>query len=170
MAENRHRSGHVRNILAAYGLSWFWVVAVVTILQAVLPVSGAGIKMPVLSVLYALSGLIPSLGWLGDASSGLGLFMVLIFAPVIEEALFRLLPLTLVLDKHPDKIRAVQIAVCGIIFGWMHGSPLNVFIQGFVGLMLGWLFVKNYSSQWAAYFSCVIVHALYNFTVIMTAL
>jgi len=32
--------------------------------------------------------------------------------------------------------------------------------------MLGWLYVKNNTSQKASYISCVIVHALYNFTIV----
>jgi membrane protease YdiL (CAAX protease family) len=60
------------------------------------------------------------------------------------------------------------LGVCGIVFGMMHGQPINIFIQGVVGLCLGWLYVKNDESQLASYLSCVLVHAAYNFTIIMT--
>ncbi len=158
---------HVRNIVAAYALSWLWVVMVLAIMRALLPQAVVDIHVPFLSVLYSVLQSSPPLQEAIAASTGLSLFMALIFAPFIEEALFRMLPLTLVGGLKRDQIRAVLIAVCGIIFGWAHGSPLNVFIQGFVGLMLGWLYLKNNSSQWASYISCVIVHSAYNFTVIM---
>ena len=157
---------HVRNILTAYGLSWIWVVIVANILQAVLPRAVVDFELPVLSVFGAWIDHFPAMATAVKASVGLSLFMTLVFAPVIEEAMFRMLPLTFVIGQHPEKVRAVVIVICGIIFGWAHGSPINVFIQGFVGLMLGWLYVKNNTSQKASYISCVIVHALYNFTIV----
>ncbi|MFA6603391.1 MAG: CPBP family intramembrane glutamic endopeptidase [Patescibacteria group bacterium] len=157
---------HVRNILTAYGLSWVWVVIVSNILQALLPKAVISSELPVLSVFGAWIDHFPDMATAIKASVGLSLFMTLVFAPVIEEAIFRMLPLTFVIGQHPERVRAVVIVICGIIFGWAHGSPLNVFIQGFVGLMLGWLYVKNNTSQKAAYISCVIVHALYNFTIV----
>ncbi len=159
---------HVRNIVAAYALSWLWVVMVLAIMRALLPQQATvDVQVPFLSVFYSLLQFSPPLQEAIAASAGLSLFMALVFAPFIEEALFRMFPLTLVGGLSRDRVRAVLIAVCCIIFGWAHGSPLNVFIQGFVGLMLGWLYLKNNTSQWASYISCVIVHAAYNFTVIM---
>ncbi len=167
MGNHRHWLGHIRNIFTAYGLSIVWVVIVVNILKSVLATAVADPGIPVLSVMFAWLDRFPQLNAAVNASPGLALFMTLVFAPVVEEALFRMLPLTLVQLNRKAVIRAVVIAVCGIIFGWAHGSPLNVFIQGFVGLMLGWLYIKNASSQWASYISCVAVHAMYNLTVVL---
>ncbi len=161
---------HARNIVAAYTLSWVWVVCVLALMRALLPSAVVDIELPFLSVLHAWLSKFPGLQAELAASTGLSLFMALAFAPFIEEALFRMFPLSLVSGLKREQVRAVLIAVCAIIFGWAHGSPMNVFIQGFVGLMLGWLYLKNNTSQWASYISCVIVHAAYNFTVIMTSL
>jgi len=164
----RHWLRHVRNIFAAYGISVLWVVIVVNILQALLAPAVAEPSIPVLSVMFAWLDSFPTLAAAVKASPGLSVFMAVVFAPFVEEALFRMLPLTLVQTSRPQVVRAVVIAVCAIIFGWAHGSPLNVFIQGFVGLMLGWLYLKNATSQWASYISCVMVHAMYNLTVIIS--
>lgn len=167
MGAYRHWLKHLRNIFTAYGLSVMWVVIVVNILKSLLAPAMANPSIPVLSVMFAWLDHFPQLAAAVNGSPGLALFMTLVFAPFIEEALFRMLPLTLVQQSRPAVIRAVIIAVCGIVFGWAHGSPLNVFIQGFVGLMLGWLYIKNASSQWASYISCVAVHAMYNLTVVL---
>lgn len=167
MGNNRHWLRHIRNIFTAYGLSVLWVVIVVNILQAFLAPAVAMPSIPVLSVMLAWLDHFPQLQTAVNGSPGLSLFMTLVFAPFIEEILFRMFPLTLVQTCRPAAIRAVTLAVCFVIFGWAHGSPLNVFIQGFVGLMLGWLYIKNASSQWASYISCVAVHALYNLTVVI---
>jgi len=169
MGKYRHWLSHARNIGVAYGLSIVWVFIIVNVIRTLLApavvVEPTGI--PVLSVMYAWLDHFPNFAAAVKASIGLSLFMTLIFAPFIEECIFRMLPLTFVLGLDRPKVRAVVIVICGILFGWAHGSPLNVFIQGFVGLMLGWLYVKNSSSQWASYISCVCVHMMYNLTVVL---
>ena len=94
------------------------------------------------------------------------LFMMLVYAPFVEEAVFRMLPLALFKNSHPHLIRAVIVCFCGIFFGRLHGSAIHVFIQGFVGMMLGFLYLKNSKNQLSAYLTCVAVHAAYNFTTI----
>lgn len=157
----------VWNIFATYGAAWLWVCVFVTAMSAAAGATAAAI--PPLSVAFSWAEWFPPIAQYLRASPGATLFMGLIFAPVFEEAVFRLLPLTLVGDKSPEKVRAVQIAVCGILFGIIHGHPINVFIQGFVGYMLGVLYMKNRSSQFTAYISCVFVHAAYNFTVLVAS-
>jgi len=162
-----HWLRHVRNIALAYGLSVVWVVLVVNVMRALLSPAILSPSTTMLSVVGAWLDHFPAVAAAVKASVGLSLFMTLIFAPFIEECIFRMLPLTFVLGLDKPKVRAVVIVICGIVFGWAHGSPMNVFIQGFVGLMLGWLYVKNSSSQWASYISCVIVHMMYNLTVVL---
>ena len=152
------------NIFATYGCSWLWVCYVVMLLAAA--VGGSiGVGVPALSVTFHVLSFFPPVTAFLQASPGTAVFMALVFAPVFEEAVFRMLPLTFVRDKHPDKVRAVQIVICGILFGIIHGHPVNIFIQGFVGYMLGRLYMKNGNSQFTAYISCVVVHAAYNFSV-----
>jgi membrane protease YdiL (CAAX protease family) len=156
------------NAMAAYGIAWFWVTLFVAALQIILQTVGLAMYgMPPLSVSLRWLYAVPSLRNVMETSPELAFAMTVFFAPVVEEALFRMLPLTLVLDKGQDKIRAVSIVVCGILFGMAHGHPFNIFIQGVVGLMLAKLYVKNSSSQLSAYLSCVAVHAAYNLTVLL---
>ncbi len=159
------------NAMAAYGIAWLWVTLFVAALQIVLQSVGLGIYgMPPLSVTLHWLYAIPPLRQVMETTPGLAIGMAVFFAPVVEEAVFRMLPLTLVLDKGRDKIRAVSVVVCGILFGLAHGHPFNIFIQGVVGLALARLYVKNSSSQLSAYLSCVAVHAMYNLTVITVSL
>jgi len=155
----------VWNIFATYGCSWLWVTYLVMTLAASL---GGNVRAGIepLSVTFHLLSFFPPIAEFLRASPGTAIFMGLVFAPVFEEMVFRMLPLTFVIGQSPEKQRAVQLAICGVLFGIAHGSPMNVFIQGFVGYMLGRLYVKNHNSQFAAYISCVFVHAAYNFTVL----
>lgn len=155
----------VWNIFATYGCAWLWVTYLVMALSAAI---GGGIRAgaPVPSPTFHWLSYFPPVVTYLQASPGAAVFMSLVFAPVFEEMVFRMLPLTLVRGKSPETIRAVQLAVCGVLFGIAHGHPINVFIQGFVGYMLGRLYMKNHNSQFAAYISCVFVHAAYNFTVL----
>jgi membrane protease YdiL (CAAX protease family) len=153
------------NLFATYGSAWLWVCFFLFLINAVAGARVVG-SIPILSVtLHWLSFFSPVDAYL-RTSPGAVLLLTLVFAPVFEEALFRMLPLTLVKGKSADKVHAVQIAVCAIAFGYMHGSPMNIPIQGFVGYMLGRLYVRNANSQFSSYISCVFVHAAYNFTVL----
>lgn len=152
------------NIFATYGCSWLWVCYFLMLTAAA---AGGVIRpsVPALSVTLHWLSFFPPVSAFLQASPGTAIFMALVFAPVFEEAVFRMLPLTFVRGKSPDKVRAVQIVICGILFGIIHGHPVNIFIQGFVGYMLGRLYVKNANSQFTSYVSCVFVHAAYNFSV-----
>lgn len=169
MKKYGHWWRHAKNIFTAYGVSWLWVLLVVNLLQALFANNALPANLPYLSVMYSWLTDVPWFKEVLAASPMLSLFLVLVFAPFIEEIIFRL-PLTFFVGKKVEYQRVYVLAACGVIFGWLHGSPINVFIQGFTGMMLGWLFLKNYSSQWAAYISCVLVHFLYNLTVTLTAL
>lgn len=159
----------VWNVLATYGLSIFWVIIAVALMRAALGEDSVFAHFPKVSVIFSWISRFPQVEDLLVKSFGLSIFMALVFAPVVEEAIFRMLPLTFVVGRHPDKIRAVVIVICGIFFGMAHGHPLKVFIQGFLGMMLGFLYVKNHNSQFKAYLSCVIVHAMYNYTILMVS-
>lgn len=164
----------VKNVLAAYGTSWFWAVIAVGIIASLVAATGtptdASAKMGFLSVMFSWLPSIPVVGEFMAQSPGIFIFMALIFAPFVEEAVFRYFPLTFAIDCDKRKLRAVLIVVCGIFFGLAHGHAFNVFIQGVVGYILGLLYVKNHRSQIGAYFSCVALHSMYNFTVLMTHL
>jgi len=156
------------NLLAAYGANWIWVTVMLCLLSGLVGQSLVPNALPYFSASIWLLNEFGVSKFFAEHTPLL-LFFVLFFAPVVEEAIFRMLPLTIVKNSRPDVVRAVVIVVCGIAFGWAHGSPLNVFIQGAGGMILGWLYLKNSRNQLTSYLSCVIVHAMYNFTVVMTS-
>ena len=166
------RNDQIKNILVTYGLCWFWVAIVATSIKYLMLSIGVGAELvsqpPILSVLpNMLNEHWPEFAVVVQGSIFLRIFLILIFAPVFEEIVFRLFPLTLVQRSRPEVIFAVQLAICGVIFGYMHGSPLNVFIQGVLGFMLGRLYIANSSSMRASWGSCAAVHAMYNLTVLL---
>jgi membrane protease YdiL (CAAX protease family) len=178
---NSSLSAKIWNIFATYGCAWLWVSLVVATIAAIAP-SAITKGVPALSVTFSWLDEFPRVSALLQASPGLSFFMAIVFAPLVEEVLFRMLPLSfgqvltkllpkrLAVEYGDNLMRALVIGVCGIGFGFAHGHPINVFIQGFVGFMLGVLYLRNASSQFTSYFSCVAVHAAYNFTVMAAEL
>ena len=156
------------HILAAYGGAFLWVTAFVTVLRLVIQPGAIGGHLPPLSATFSILSMFPTLAAKVAADPAMSIFLAIFFAPITEEVLFRMLPLTFA-QKHNDPrfTRAMVVGICGIVFGLAHGHPINVFIQGVVGLCLGWLYLKNSESQMTSYLSCVMVHAAYNFTVMM---
>ncbi len=154
------------NAFAAYGVMILWVMTVILEISVLAgqPAFVGGMEPLSVSLQWMLA--IPGVRSALMARPGVLIFMGLVFAPLVEEAVFRMLPLALVEKWSKTQIHAVVIVVCGIVFGYAHGSPLNIFIQGFVGMMLGFLYLKNGPRQLSSYFSCVAVHASYNFTML----
>lgn len=150
-------------IAAAYGACIAWIVVFFALLHVYAADSGASIS-PSLYLTESLIGKLSGSVAIPETPE-VKLFITLICAPLLEEVVFRMLPLSLVLHRPAPVLRAVVLGVCCIIFGYAHGGVINVFIQGMVGLSLGFLYVRLASSQLAAYASCVAVHALYNYTV-----
>lgn len=84
-----------------------------------------------------------------------------IFAPLIEEVMFRAAPIEIL--RRTGLLKQIGIPVIlfiSIVFGLMHGDASRVFVQGICGLALSWLYIKNGFS----YASTVTVHFLWNFT------
>lgn len=154
------------NAFAAYGLALLWVMGMVLWLSVLVRPTQimGGIEPLSVSIRWFMAS--PELRRILMASPILSIFMGLVFAPLVEEAIFRMLPLTFMEGWSGNKIRVVVICVCGILFGILHGSPINIFIQGFVGMTLGFLYLKNGPNQIFSYLSCVCVHAAYNFTML----
>jgi membrane protease YdiL (CAAX protease family) len=166
-----------RNITSAYGRSVIWAILMMSAIGALIAVFAAA-SIPLvqpLSVtpywfekgLTLIKDAHPGMYALLSRSVILMLFMKLIFAPVVEEAAFRYFPITMVKNMERSQIRATIIVVGGIVFGILHGHVLNILIQGVVGVILGYLYLRNYRSDLTSYLSCVAVHMMYNFTVLM---
>lgn len=95
------------------------------------------------------------------------LFNLLIISPIVEESLFRLLPIGIVLKicgKENKIVLWPVIIISSVIFGWIHGSWRNIFIQGSVGIVLSAAFLKG------GYVSSVVAHIVCNFLVIMISI
>lgn len=91
------------------------------------------------------------------------IFYACIFAPIWEEALYRYGPITIAKNMGREYILPVVI-MSSIIFGWQHyQNPESVLLQGMLGLFFSFTYIKaGYS-----YLSSVIVHSLYNLTILI---
>ena len=65
---------------------------------------------------------------------------------LFEELIFRTLPLGLIAHFSSGKPRrallAIRIIATSVIFGWLHGGLIHVFIQGVSGAGLAIVFLK----------------------------
>ena len=171
----------MRSVFSAYGLAWLWVSTVIVLLLAVASMRASGVPGLTFTDSYVISQ-VPALRLYLAASPWAALFAMLVFAPLFEEALFRMFPLSFALvmggllqgkfeRRGRNFIRATLIVVCCLVFGLLHKphSFFNILVQGFVGLTLGRLYLKHSDNQLKSYGACVLVHAMYNFTVLAAA-
>ncbi len=143
-----------QNALATYGFCILWVI---TAQLALILLVGWLFGTPPKGVIV----------WTLGATRQPTMFEALVWAPVFEEILYRAMPLLLAAawDRGDGRnIRMMQIVVCTILFGVVHGSILAILFQGVLGYMLARLFIKNHTSLAGAYLSCVFVHFCYNYT------
>jgi membrane protease YdiL (CAAX protease family) len=157
-----------RRVFAAYGASILGVLCAAAAIKLALNATVTGAPIPILSIIAEWAMRNEKSAQFFAQNPKLNLFVILAFAPVIEEGI-RVTVLTFCKRFTRDEIRAVVIVLSGVMFGWVHGSPLNVPIQGLVGAMIGWMFVGMYLKrgygQMSAYFACIGVHFMYNLTV-----
>lgn len=90
-----------------------------------------------------------------------GFLISVVLAPLTEEFLFRKLPLSITKSYLPKYVLTVSIA-SSIIFGLIHGSSINVLIQGMFGLIWCRIYLKH------GFWLCVLSHALWNFFCLLT--
>lgn len=86
--------------------------------------------------------------------------MACVVAPLWEELAFRHLPLTMAKKLKLDPMHVLMMS--SIIFGWGHGGPTGIMLQGVGGFILGYVYLKNGYSYW----SSVFMHFLWNYIVI----
>jgi membrane protease YdiL (CAAX protease family) len=77
------------------------------------------------------------------ASSWTMILMTVVFAPVLEELLFRGIILKGMLNMKMNPTKA--IVVSALIFGLIHGNPWQTTGAFFLGLVLGWVYQKTQS-------------------------
>lgn len=83
-----------------------------------------------------------------------------LIAPITEELVFRWSPLTVV-KRYPVLTWPV-IVISSWVFGWMHGGPTHVLIQGVFGVVFSVVYIRNGYCYWSSVFT----HFLWNTTVI----
>jgi membrane protease YdiL (CAAX protease family) len=91
------------------------------------------------------------------------IFFACIMAPLTEEVVFRLFPLTLVKHSHPNIIIATTLA-SSILFGYAHKNGYySILYQGVMGFVFACVYIKNGFSYW----SSVVLHGLWNLTCLL---
>jgi membrane protease YdiL (CAAX protease family) len=122
-----------------------------------------------LSVLITFSAIILSdcllshLTWLPDImkqefdmiqSHWFGIVMITVIGPVFEEILFRG-AITRILLKQYSPAKAIVISA--LLFGFIHGNPVQIIGAGCIGLLLAWVYYKT-----ASLIPCIIIHIINN--------
>lgn len=95
------------------------------------------------------------------------MFAGVIVAPILEET-GRAFVLRFASDGYGRVTNRWAIYLfSGIVFGLLHGAGLfSIGLQGVLGMMLARLWFKNGPNENIRTVSCMVVHGLYNFTVI----
>lgn len=81
-----------------------------------------------------------------------------ISAALWEEVVFRWFPLYLT-KKLSNDYKIPVILATSAIFGYIHGGPWHVWVQGVSGLVLACVYIKNGYHYWSA----VILHGIWNY-------
>ncbi len=133
----------ISNIFFATGVATLIVLINMVILNSLIPHWGMKLVDPTMSWQAVVRGIF--------------------LAPLVEEFVFRWLPLTLALKvaffKEDKENLYILVAFLACIFGYIHGSFYNILIQGVAGFFFGWVYIKNGMSYWSA----AATHFLYNF-------
>lgn len=172
-----------KNVLVAYALSILWLFFVFELLTRLVRSAivkehnfwflffNKTLEIDVFS--YINQALV--LGSVGAIAAWLSWALTVFVAPLVEELIFRDWPLTrvqatVVRDPSREALNAryllSTVFVSSLIFGILHGSIFNIFLQGFGGLVISWVYLANRNSYWSA----VTVHALYNASLIMISM
>lgn len=97
-------------------------------------------------------------------------FPFLIFSlALFEEVMFRLLPIYFILTRDLDKYILHAIIISSIVFGYIHGSALNILTQGFTGMILSIVFLKcgGFFEDFAkGTLSSTFAHVIFNLVII----
>lgn len=132
--------GKIRNIFAGYTIVLLWVSLITVLLEVVFTTNQCAYR-------YSSPFIVE-------------VFLVVILAPLWEELVFRALPLTFIKD-YPKLLIPVMVFT-SIIFGLLHGEPINILIQGVMGFVMASVYIKNGYSYW----SSVAIHALWNGSIV----
>ena len=160
-----------REVMATVARSFVWVMVVLFIFLKIGLIRSIGSSVN-FSVWFLNQKDVSLSQAFGSAFAVFQFLGTLVFAPFLEELVFRVLPCVLATDDS-GKLRpriGVPIVLFGsfFAFGYVHGQGyLSIIIQGVLGLFLLRLFLRNGPRIWVAYLSCVAAHSMYN---LLTAL
>ena len=92
----------------------------------------------------------------------------LLFAPVIEELVFRYAVIEIIYrTENPDKWKWQIVIISSFIFGAIHLNQNMFLIQGVFGFILSYLYIRfkerNRQSVIRSYLLVVFIHFLWNF-------
>lgn len=90
-------------------------------------------------------------------------FFGCIIAPLIEEILFRHLPLQVIRATKKEELLVPTILFTSVVFGLMHEGAASIPIQGVFGLIASIVYLKNGYS----YISSVALHAIWNTSLLL---
>jgi len=82
---------------------------------------------------------------------------VCVLSPLLEEIVFRLVPLSIVMRYGNDYLTWSVAVLASIIFGLIHGSWKHILNLGVFGIVLSWLFINF------GFASCLATHITINF-------
>lgn len=92
----------------------------------------------------------------GLSHNVLGVLAIAVFAPLLEEVLFRGAIQGYLMRKYPSSPwRAIIIA--SLIFGVIHMNPIQIFYATMLGIVFGWIYYRTGSLV-----PCIIGHVLNN--------
>lgn len=116
---------------------------------------------PLLKWLWGIMGIkipeINGMDYLRQSSPMFILVYVGVLYPILEEIMFRFLPLYLVMLCGNDYLTWSVAIFISVIFGFLHGSWKHILSIGVVGITFSWLFVNF------GFVSCSAAHITNNF-------
>lgn len=90
----------------------------------------------------------------------LGVISIVVMAPIVEELLFRGGMQGHLLRKWKNP--AWAILVSALIFGIVHGNPVQMFFASILGLVLGWVYYRT-----GSLLPCMLMHFINNGTSVL---
>lgn len=152
------------NIAITLGVSAIWVIVMVIFMFGILGLAAKDLQNAIqATITFKLADQLRA-----DEDWLLIFFLACIMAPLWEECVFRYSVIKF--GQTLDQLKVIWgastllplILTSSIIFGILHGSVINILIQGFLGAAFCWLYLKNNNSYW----SVVAAHAIWNFLAI----
>ncbi|MBU4348351.1 CPBP family intramembrane metalloprotease [Patescibacteria group bacterium] len=157
--------GNLKNVFTAFVITLIWTMVVMVFLNVVAKMDINGVRSLLTAQMDVYAKISP--GMMTNAYKAF--FFTCIFAPLWEEAVFRFGPFGVARALEftatqktsgylPRTICLFPVLIgSSIVFGLLHGSVINIMIQGVFGMFFAWVMIKS------GYWSAVLTHSLWNF-------